>query len=265
MELRIIKPTEDDFIKKIEWNFEELKQEIITKTADYKTVVYSKNQIKDAKADRAKLNKLRTALEDKRKDIKKQCLIPYQEFESSEKELVSIIDESINSIDAQIKEYDEIRKEEKKEQILKIYEESIGDLDRSIPFEKIFKDKWLNASTSLNSIREEISAFRDRVNSELKIINNDMSKYVFEMKKRYLENFSLSEAMEYKNELEENERQKQEYERQEQTPVVTQNDEAAPLITLDFRVVATRKQLDSLKKFLTDNNIQYGPVPKEGE
>ena len=35
-----------------------------------------------------------------------------------------------------------------------------------------------------------------------------------------------------------------------------------PLHILDFRVHATKVQLDKLKDFLITNNIQFGPVPK---
>lgn len=38
-----------------------------------------------------------------------------------------------------------------------------------------------------------------------------------------------------------------------------------PVHVLDFRVHATKSQLDKLKRFLTENNIKYGPVPKEGQ
>ena len=35
--------------------------------------------------------------------------------------------------------------------------------------------------------------------------------------------------------------------------------------TIDFRVTATKTQLDLLKNFLKESNITYGPVPQEGE
>ena len=54
----------------IDFNFEELKEEITTKSALYKNMVYTDETIKDAKSDRALLNKFKTALEDKRKEVK---------------------------------------------------------------------------------------------------------------------------------------------------------------------------------------------------
>lgn len=66
MELKIYNPQADGFLKAIDWNFEELKEEITKKSSDYLNLVYSDDQIKDAKQDRANLRKLVTALEDKR-------------------------------------------------------------------------------------------------------------------------------------------------------------------------------------------------------
>ena len=40
-------------------------------------------------------------------------------------------------------------------------------------------------------------------------------------------------------------------------------DEAPDLVTVDFRIHATREQLADLKAFLIDNNIKYGPGPKK--
>ena len=43
------------------------------------------------------------------------------------------------------------------------------------------------------------------------------------------------------------------------------SDQGPKMHVIDFRVTATADQLKALKEFLTSNQIQYGPVPKEGE
>ena len=55
MELKIYNPQVDGFLKSIDWNFDELKEEITKKSSDYLNLVYSSDQIKDAKQDRANL------------------------------------------------------------------------------------------------------------------------------------------------------------------------------------------------------------------
>lgn len=214
MELKIYNPQEDGFLKQIEWNFEELKREIGHRSEEYLNLVYSENQMKEAKKDRAALRKLVTALEDKRKEIKKQVMVPYQDFEKKEKELVSIINEAVDNIDAQVKGYEEGLRQDKQKKVEEIYKECIGDLDRTVPLEKIFKDSWLNASTTLKSIREEISGIYQKVDTDLKLINAETSKYSYEMKEEYLKNLDFSAAMAKKQELEETEKRKTIFEEQ---------------------------------------------------
>lgn len=208
MELKIYNPKEDGFLQSIDWNFEELKQEITVKANDYMNLVYSNEQMKEAKKDRANLRKFVTALEDKRKEIKRQVMIPYSDFEKKEKELVAIVNQAVSNIDTQVKGYEEGLRQEKLKKVKEIYAEAIGDLDRTIPFEKIFKDSWLNVSTTLKSITEEIEEIRDKVDSDLKVINADASPYVFEMKEEYLKAFDLTAAMMKKQKLEETAKKK---------------------------------------------------------
>ena len=84
--------------QKIDFNSEELKSELAPKLKFYKNLVVTEDSIKDAKSDRAKLNKLKSAFEDKRKEMKKICLAPYEELEKECKENTSMIDEASVSI-----------------------------------------------------------------------------------------------------------------------------------------------------------------------
>ena len=208
MEFKIYNPQEEGFLKEIDWNYEELKTEIQKKANDYMNLVYTADQIKDAKKDRANLRKFVTALENKRKEIKRQVMQPYTAFEEQEKELIGIVDQAIGNIDIQIKGYEEATRQEKLEKIKGIYSKTIGDLDRTVPFEKIYKDSWLNVSTALKSITTEIAEIRDKVDSDLKVINADTSPYVFEMKEEYLKAFDLTAAMMKKQKLEETAKKK---------------------------------------------------------
>lgn len=214
MELKIYNPQADGFLKAIDWNFEELKEEITKKSSDYLNLVYSDDQIKDAKQDRANLRKLVTALEDKRKEIKKEVMLPYEDFAVKEKELVEIINGAIENIDTQVKGYEEGLRQEKLAKVKEIYKECIGDLDRTIPFDKIFKESWLNVSTTLKSIKEEIITIREKIDGDLKIINAENSPYIYEMKEEYLKDFDLMAAMAKKQQLEDTAKKKALYEEQ---------------------------------------------------
>lgn len=86
MELRITNPQESWLTEQILWNNEELKAAIAEKVKDYKTIAYTEDSLKDMKADRADLNKLKKAFEDERKRVKKICMEPYTKFEQQVKD-----------------------------------------------------------------------------------------------------------------------------------------------------------------------------------
>lgn len=219
MEFKIYNPQEEGFLKEIDWNYEELKTEIQKKANDYMNLVYTADQIKDAKKDRAKLNKFVTALEDKRKEIKKQVMQPYTSFEKQEKELIGIVNQAVVNIDTQIKGYEEAIRQEKLEKVKEIYAKTIGGLADIVTFDKIFKESWLNVSTTLESITNEITEMRDKVDNDLVVINADTSPYAYEMKEEYLKNFDLTAAVNKKQQLEETAKKKilfEEQQRQEE-------------------------------------------------
>lgn len=195
MELKIYNPTEDGFIKSIEWNHEEIKAEVAEKMKEYAAMVYSEDQIKEAKADRAKLNKFVQALETKRKEIKKQCLQPYESFETKMKEIVALVNEPIALIDSQVKGYEEQRKAEKLEKI-KEYFESLPQIEgfEELKLEQFFDNKWLNSSVSLKKATEEISTICGEIKGNLEMLQN-LPEFGFEAVAVYKETLDVTTAV----------------------------------------------------------------------
>ena len=105
-------------VGKINWNFEELKTALATEMKKYTGIVFDDDSIADAKKTVEYLRKLKESVEDRRKDVKKKCLEPYNEMEKQAKELTQLIDEPINTIAKQVKDYEEEQKKKKKEEIL---------------------------------------------------------------------------------------------------------------------------------------------------
>ena len=114
MEFRLINPTEDGFLRVIKWNKEELEAAVRHKIAAYQNVVYTEDNMKQAKADRAELNKLTKAIEERRKMVKKIINEPYEVFEAELKEILALIQEPVGIIDRQVKAFEDQQKEEKK-------------------------------------------------------------------------------------------------------------------------------------------------------
>lgn len=140
--------------ERITFNFEELKNELAEKVHQYEVTVYTEDQIKLAKADRADLNKLKKALNDERIRREKEYMKPFNEFKAQVNEVISIIDRPIALIDAQVKEYEQGLKDEKKSQIENYM--SQYKLPYDIPMSMLFSQKWLNSSYSLKAVYEDI-------------------------------------------------------------------------------------------------------------
>lgn len=125
----------------IDFNYEELKTELVQKTEMYKTVVYTDDQLKEAKADRALLNKTKTALNDERIRIQKIYMKPFDEFKAKVDDLIGTINSASAVIDKQIKEFEEKEKREKEKTIQEIFERTgfqpCVKLERMVPY----KDK----------------------------------------------------------------------------------------------------------------------------
>lgn len=296
MELKIYNPRDGGFAQTIQWNFTELKTEIAEVVHDYEVSVYTDDTIKLAKADRAKLNKFVAAIENKRKEIKRQYLDPYQKFETEEKELISILDKAIQNIDSQIKGFEERQREEKRAKILEFYEENIHDLGNILPFSRVFRPEYSNASTTMKSIKEDILSLIQKVDEGLAILNEVDSKFAGDMKEEFLQSYDIGAALAKRNQLEAEEQKRKEYEaersrlkqekearQKEETervmaagrpetdeiqkalPPVSCKDMASaedPVHILDFRVHATASQLAGLKQYLKDNGIRFEPVSK---
>lgn len=201
--------------KTIDFNFEELKSQLAESLSLYTGLVVTEDSIKAAKEDRAKLNKLREALDTKRKEVKKECMAPYNDFEAKVKELLGLIDKPIAAIDGQLKEFEEKRRAAKRADILAIYEETVGELRPLLPFDKLWRDEWYNTSVSLKKIRESIVAAEDKAASDLEVLSTVESEFAEAVKLKYLEALDLNAALTERARLQERAAKLREYEEQQ--------------------------------------------------
>lgn len=197
--------------KTIEFNFVEIKKELAGNLEKYQNMVVTEDAIKDAKADRAKLNKLKEAIEKKRKEIKAECLAPYNAFEKQVKEIVSMIEAPMLAIDGQIKEFEAARKAEKMEEIGAYYKANAADIIDLVSFERIFDPKWLNATASMKSIEEEIDKTVTRISGDITIIKSMALECESAVLSRYIATLDMSEAMAEKTRFEDEQKRIEEF------------------------------------------------------
>ena len=151
LELKVYNP-EDSFLKRIEWNYEELKSYIEPISAEYAASVYTDDMIKKAKEDRIKLNKFKDALEAEKSRVRKKVMEPYETFRLEVDDLTAIIKKAIDNIDGQVKGYEERLREEKTAKVREFYEDNIHDIGKYLPFERVMQPRYALVSTSMKSI-----------------------------------------------------------------------------------------------------------------
>lgn len=154
----------------IDCNFQEIKEALALQMTAYTSLEITEDGQKEAKNDLATLRKIRKAVDDKRKDVKKSFMQPYTEFEDSVKELLAVIDEPISMIDGKLKEFETKRIEERQTFIQSIYDSHIGEYREYLPLNAIKKDSWNNKSTSEKDIIYDISEAVTKVRSDIEAI-----------------------------------------------------------------------------------------------
>lgn len=209
MEIMELKVQELNLPQEILFNYDELKEGISTKMALYKNMVYTDETIREAKADKAELNKLIKILEDERKRIKKECLRPYETFESRVKELVDLIDEPVQLIDTQISTYEDKKKQEKLDKIKAYWEAQ--EHPEWLKCNMIFDKRWLNTTFSLKKVKEAIDERLAKITEEVEAVEK-IPDYAFEAMETYKQTLDLSKAIAEGQRLADIQKRKQEAE-----------------------------------------------------
>jgi len=271
--MEMIIRNENQEIQKIDFNYEELKNEIVKKVEEYKNMIYTEDTVKTAKEDRAKLNKLMKAIADKRIEMKKKYLESFNEFENQAKELEAILKDGSNAVDGQVKIFEQDEKDKKLKEIVIFFESEIEELAEILNFDKLYKEEWLNKTYKIKDIEEEIKGAISKVKADLEIIDSLKTEFDLQIKDTYLKTLNLSSALSEKTRLEE---QKEKLEKMKEKQIVviddTKNLEIVntkkvnystkeELQQIDFRVHVTQEQKFNLREFIMKNNIKYEKVP----
>lgn len=290
LELKIFSPQENGFVPEIKWNNEELKAAIAEKMKEYKGLVFTEETISEGKKDRANLNKLRGAIDDERKRVKKLCMEPCNRFEKEVKEVLALVDEQINAIDIQIKEVEQIKREEKRKAVQELFE-SIG-FQKFVTLEMIWDEKWLNASVALSKVENQMKETMYRIGEEVGTISR-LPEFSFEAMEVYKKTLDLTQAIKKGQELADIQKRKEEaLARQKAEEERRKAEEAAagkesenpedvadtqdapkeaeendytrvvsePVTRIDFRVWGTKEQILALRDYMKQNNLKFGKV-----
>lgn len=117
--------------------------------------VVDENNYKQAKSDRASLNKLIKVVSDKRKQVENDV---FAQWKQDKKDIMSIekeIQAKADALGAGVNEIDNAEKEEKKKQIRELWSTLTND---KYPFEKVFDEKYLLKSAKATDIEESLKS-----------------------------------------------------------------------------------------------------------
>ena len=257
----------------ISFNFEELKNELQVKTDQYTKLVYTEDNIKTAKEDRADLNRLKKALNDERLRLQREYMKPFEGFKKQVDEIIGIIDRPVLAIDRQIKEYEAIKQDEKRQKIEELFESlffpEFVKLD-----EKIFNPKWLNASVSLKQVEDSLRETKEEIIRNCQTLAT-LPSYSHEAVIYYQRTLDVTGALAKVRELTEIEEAKKKMLEEEKAaepekpalievaPVEIPVTEDAPeeeKMWVAFEAYLNKTQAAALKAFFKANGIAYRPV-----
>lgn len=276
MELRV---NDYQLPEKISFNFEELKTELQERVTHYETLVYSDEQIQEAKKDKANLNKLKKALNDERIRREKEYMIPFNDFKAKVNEIISIIDKPIAVIDSQVKSYEEQKKQEKMDAIVEFFNSC--EVPEWLHFSQIMQDKWLNASVSMKSVQNEILDRLEQIANDLATLSN-LPEFGFEATEVYKTSLDMNKAISEAQRMSqiqkakaEAEAKKAEYEATQAAKLAEQVAEAeienamnpheAEIVEpakqwIKFAALVTVEQARELKQFFDDRKIEFKAI-----
>lgn len=143
---------------KIKFNHEEIEKDLEKNLQKYNGLTFTEDDASECKKTIAELRKGKKAVDEYRKQKKKELTSPVAEFENKCKSLNQKFDEVINPLVEQHNEFEEKRKSEKRETVEQAISEAIEEYDllEKYATQMIVEDAFLAKSKTLKSIKEEL-------------------------------------------------------------------------------------------------------------
>lgn len=265
MELRLKRPIEELIPALIEWNNEDLLTEVRRLMKSYDGKVYVGNSaMREMKEDKAKINKFVKALTDGRISIRRIYEAPYLKFKKQVDEVISEADRVAEQIDRQIEETEREEKARKYDELKAYWERCSAELLQVVPYEKIHKEKWLNATVSVRNAMLEINDAINNIRTNRMTIQA-MKNITDEEKERILTLYFRT--LDFGEAIRQNEAYKEEKTRVEtltKNNIKTKEKETEEIKSdtekqyqISFSVIGTEREITALSGFLKNNNYNY--------
>ena len=248
---------------------------------------YNDDNIDQAKRDKAALNKAAKLLNSKRLEIEKEFMKPFGEFKEVVAETVKLIGECSAKIDTVVKQNEQQYKDKKLAVIRSYFDDGNTNL---IDFRKIFKQEWLNKSTSMKAVQADIETVFAKVDEDLETLKGFGGDDFDVLRTYYMDTMNIGNTIQYANRLKEQRERAQAAEEarkkvEAEQPKVSQpnpfntanqrmngqpsfmdqpKEQPVPaqpeLLTRAFKVTTTRENIIALGNFMNEHGIDFDKI-----
>lgn len=246
------------------YDFQQLNNEVEVYLEKYQGLVFTDEEIPDAKKIRAELNKVKKDLNARKITVKKEFIAPYTQFEIQVKDIISKVDNVSNEIDLQVKDCEQRSKDEKQNEIEEYFN---GFEINYITFNQIFDTQWLNKGCKTIDWQKEIMFIINTIKTNMTIIEGHADKGL--LQPIYLKTLNLQAALLEVKEI------------KDKQSIVLSNEDAISLDTgktevdadtgeiveveddylvREFKVACTRKKLNKLVDFMRTEEIFFEKI-----
>ncbi|MGA3436529.1 DUF1351 domain-containing protein [Lactiplantibacillus plantarum] len=262
-------------------NLEGLQASIAQYVSRYSNLVITEDNVTDSKQVRAKLNKLKKALDDRRKEIKRNYNQPLREFETEVKKLEASIDMIIDPIDEGLGELEVQRREQRKADVMGLIAEMAPNY--GVGADEIeFDPRWLNKSISNKQITQEVASSmtvvkqaKDKLATATTMITKyaqavdvDPIPWIDQLKQGQDVQYLLQAIDRQVESAKERERQRElkqqlaaEHQQETSTGKIVDTDTGEVVsLTRTLKITATKDQMWGLSSYMKKNGIKFEAV-----
>lgn len=253
---------------------QKIKADVTERVSEAMSLVCTEDTVQAVKKSRAELNKEFKGWEDKRKEVKKAVMSPYEQFEEVYKECITdVFKQADTDLKSKIDSVELELKEKKAAEVKAYFEEYLASKNITMPLTFECTNINVTLSASLKSLKEQAKAFIDRVCDDLNLIETQEHKeeIYLEYNGAYFLNVSgaITAVVNRHKALEEAKAREAERKAREEACIAARKKvetvvetltppvEEEKILTVKFTVKGTKSQLKALKEFLNNGGYDY--------
>lgn len=263
--------------------YEEIKKQLEEDVSKYQNYIVTEDTLDVDTKLRAELNKKAKAIDDKRKEIERLVSEPIKEFKAKCDVLKNLYTKVSQKIDVQIKKFEEERKEKKKEEIFALLDKLSKEKGLEDKYKSLieFDDRYLNKTYEMKDIEKDLiekiefqllqqkeeKANIETIKKQVELVNQN-TKIKLEAED-FIQKLDYMPFQEIILQITEKSRKIEEQEKKLQQEIEidpTANTINIPKVEVKenesvfeykLKIIGTKSQLVTLRKFMETNNISY--------